>query len=136
MPGKNAEGWGGRDFILHSKSVLYAIDYQTGKVRWTRDMTGSRGGFAGTLATAGHLVFTANDSGMLMALDPATGKTLWHTYGGGGSTTAPMTYRWMAMGSFWGERCGLRMRRFPSTERRVKLAGQNPRLVLPGKDHA
>ena len=71
---------------------MYAIDYQTGKVRWTRDMSGSRGGFAGTLATAGHLVFTANDSGMLMALDPATGKTLWHTYGGGGSTTSPMTY--------------------------------------------
>ena len=91
MPGKNAEGWGGRDFILHSKSVLYAIDYQTGKVRWTRDMTGGRGGFAGTLTTAGHLLFTADDSGMLMALDPATGKTLWHTYGGG-STTAPMTY--------------------------------------------
>ena len=55
-------------------------------------MSGGRGGFAGTLATAGHLVFTANDNGMLMALDPATGKTLWHTYGGGGSTTSPMTY--------------------------------------------
>jgi len=92
MPGKNAEGWGGRDFIVHSKSVLYAIDYQTGKVRWTRDMSGSRGGFAGTLTTAGHLLFTADDSGILLALDPATGKTLWHAYGGGGSTIAPMTY--------------------------------------------
>jgi alcohol dehydrogenase (cytochrome c) len=92
MPGKNAEGWGGRDFIVYSKSALKAIDYQTGKVRWTRDMTGSRGGWAGVLTTAGHLLFTADDSGGLLALDPATGRTLWHVYGGGGSTTAPITY--------------------------------------------
>ena len=92
MTSKNAEGWAGRDFILHSKTLLEAIDYQTGKVRWSKDMSGGRGGWAGVLTTAGHLLFTANDNGNLMALDPATGKILWHTYGGGGSTTAPMTY--------------------------------------------
>jgi acido-empty-quinoprotein group A len=93
MPGKEVEGWGGRDFILHSKSVLKAIDYQTGKVRWSRDMSGSRAGWAGILTTAGHLLFTADDSGGLLALDPATGNTLWHAYSGGGPTTAPMTYQ-------------------------------------------
>lgn len=55
-------------------------------------MSGGRGGWAGMLTTAGHLLFTANDNGNLMALDPATGKILWHAYGGGGSTTSPMTY--------------------------------------------
>ncbi len=34
MPGKDAEGWAGRDFFLGSKSMLKAIDYQTGKIRW------------------------------------------------------------------------------------------------------
>jgi acido-empty-quinoprotein group A len=92
MPGKNAEGWAGRDFLLHSKSELIAIDYRTGNVRWRRDVSGSRGGFSGTLTTAGHLLFAANDSNGLLALDPATGETLWHTYGGGGATTTPMTY--------------------------------------------
>jgi acido-empty-quinoprotein group A len=92
MPGKNAEGWGGRDFVLHSKSELIAIDYRTGKVRWTRDMSGGRGGFASTLTTAGNLLFTTDDSGGILALDPATGRPLWHVYGGGGSTSAPMSY--------------------------------------------
>jgi acido-empty-quinoprotein group A len=92
MPGKHAEGWGGRDFILWSKSVLKAIDCQTGKVRWTRDMSGARYGWASILTTAGHLLFTVDDSGRLLALDPVTGKELWHAYTGGSSTSAPITY--------------------------------------------
>ena len=58
-----------------------------------RDCAASRvrGGNAGILTTAGHLLFTANDDGSLLALDLATGKILWNAYGGGGSTTAPMT---------------------------------------------
>ncbi|MGD0956389.1 MAG: PQQ-binding-like beta-propeller repeat protein [Candidatus Acidiferrales bacterium] len=93
MPGKHVEGWGGRDFILRSKSVLKAIDYQTGKVRWTRDLSSpGGGGWPSVLTTAGHLLFTADDSGKIPALDPATGETLWHAYGGRISTCAPMTY--------------------------------------------
>ncbi|MGD1211778.1 MAG: acido-empty-quinoprotein group A [Candidatus Acidiferrales bacterium] len=93
MPGKHVEGWGGRDFILHSKSVLKAIDYQTGKVRWTRDLSSpGGGGWPSVLTTAGHLLFTTDDSGKILALDPATGETLWHVYGGRISTCAPITY--------------------------------------------
>jgi acido-empty-quinoprotein group A len=92
MPGKVAEGWGGRDFILESQSVLQAIDYQTGKIRWSRDTTGPRYGWPGILTTAGRLLFTIDDSGRLMALDPATGKDLWHVYTGGSSTGSPITY--------------------------------------------
>jgi acido-empty-quinoprotein group A len=91
MPGKNAEGWAGRDFFLSSDSMLKAIDYQTGKVRWTADTEG-RGGQYGILTTAGHLLFTADSSGTLVALDAASGKTLWHMYPGGSFNTGPMTY--------------------------------------------
>ncbi|MGO9589924.1 MAG: acido-empty-quinoprotein group A [Candidatus Acidiferrales bacterium] len=91
MPGKRAEGWAGRDFFLSSKSMLKAIDYQTGKVRWTADTLG-RGGQFGILTTAGHVLFTADSSGNLVALDVATGKTLWHMYPGGTLNTGAETY--------------------------------------------
>jgi acido-empty-quinoprotein group A len=91
MPGKKAEGWAGRDFGVVSKSFLKAIDYHTGKIKWSREYSG-RGGFTGILTTAGHLLFTADSSGNLLALDPATGKTLWHTYPGAVMGSAPMTY--------------------------------------------
>ncbi len=91
MPSRTAEGWAGRDFFLSSSSMLKAIDYQTGKTRWTADTLG-RGGQFGILTTAGHLLFTADSSGNLVALDATTGKSLWHTYPGGTFGTAPMTY--------------------------------------------
>ncbi|HKV04251.1 MAG TPA: acido-empty-quinoprotein group A [Candidatus Acidoferrales bacterium] len=91
MPGKSAEGWAGRDFFLSSKSMLKAIDYQTGKVRWTYETSG-RGGTFGILTTAGRLLFTADNSQNLIALDSLTGKPLWHLYAGGPLSTAPMTY--------------------------------------------
>ena len=33
-----AEGWGGRDRNLWAESALQAIDYQTGKIRWSHDL--------------------------------------------------------------------------------------------------
>ena len=47
---------------------------------------------AGILTTAGHLLFTADNSGNLMALDPENGKTLWHAQAGGHLVSSPMTY--------------------------------------------
>ena len=91
LPGKSAEGWAGRDFFLSSKSMLKAIDVQTGKIRWIADTQG-RGGQSGILSTAGHLVFTADMSGNLVALDASTAKVLWHMYPGGTFGTGPMTY--------------------------------------------
>src|ERR1700747_3744772 len=67
-----AEGWGGRDRNLWANSTLRALDYRTGKVVWNHELGhGSR--IAGILTTAGHLLFTADNSGNLLALDPATG---------------------------------------------------------------
>jgi alcohol dehydrogenase (cytochrome c) len=87
-----AEGWGGRDRNLWANSTLRALDYRTGKVVWNHE-TGEDENGAGILTTAGHLLFTADTSGNLLALDPATGKTLWHLYAGGRMTGSPMTYQ-------------------------------------------
>jgi alcohol dehydrogenase (cytochrome c) len=87
-----AEGWGGRDRNLWANSTLRALDYRTGKVVWNHE-TGEDENGAGILTTAGHLLFTADTSGNLLALDPATGKTLWHLYAGGHMTGSPMTYQ-------------------------------------------
>lgn len=85
------EGWGGRDRNLWSNSVLQAIDYQTGKIRWSHEL-GDGEDVAGILTTAGGLLFTADNSQNLLALDAATGKTLWHLNAGGGMDSSPMTY--------------------------------------------
>jgi len=86
-----AEGWGGRDRNLWAESVIQAIDYRTGKIRWSHEI-GRGEGIAGLLTTAGKLLFTADNSANLLALDPATGRTLWHVNIGGRVVASPMTY--------------------------------------------
>jgi len=86
-----AEGWAGRDRILWANSTLRALDYKTGKVVWNHEL-GNGETIAGILTTAGHLLFTADNSGNLLALDPATGKILWHLSVGGELVASPMTY--------------------------------------------
>ncbi|PYT91281.1 MAG: acido-empty-quinoprotein group A [Acidobacteria bacterium] len=87
-----AEGWGGRDRNLWANSTLRALDYKTGKVVWNHEL-GRGSTIAGILTTAGHLLFTADNSGNLLALDPAAGKTLWHLNVGGELVASPMTYQ-------------------------------------------
>ena len=48
--------------------------------------------WAGTVATAGGLVFSADDDGNLIAFDARTGKPLWHFYTGGNLHASPMTF--------------------------------------------
>ena len=40
----------------------------------------------------GNLLFTADASGNLLALDPSNGRTLWHIYAGGEMRNGPITY--------------------------------------------
>ena len=68
------------------------MDYKTGSIHWKHEI-GLGEGVAGALTTAGNLLFTADNAGNLLALDPATGKTLWHARMGGGMETAPTTYK-------------------------------------------
>lgn len=87
-----AEGWGGRDRTLWANSTLRALDYHAGKVVWNHEL-GEGENIAGILTTAGHLLFTADNSGNLLALDPATGAILWHLNIGGDVLASPMTYQ-------------------------------------------
>jgi alcohol dehydrogenase (cytochrome c) len=87
-----AEGHqGGTAHDFWSSAKLVALDVETGKPKWTRPL-GDGGTYSGVLTTAGQLLFTADTSGNLLALDPATGDTLWHTYAGGAMNSSPMTY--------------------------------------------
>jgi len=38
------------------------------------------------------LLFTGDNTNNLLALNPATGKTLWHVNAGGRMVSSPMTY--------------------------------------------
>ena len=87
-----AEGWGGRDRNLWANSTIRALDYRTGKVVWNHE-TGEDENGAGILTTAGHLLFSADTSGNLLALDPGNGKTLWHLNAGGRVVASPMSYQ-------------------------------------------
>ena len=85
------EGWAGRDRNLWANSVLEAIDYNTGAVRWKHEI-GDGEGSAGILTTRGKLLFTADNSNNLLALDPETGKTLWHVNVGTRMQAGPTSY--------------------------------------------
>lgn len=87
---KDHEG-GSMDRLI-TQSVLLALDYRTGKVVWKRE-GGNGSGQAGILTTAGHVLFTADPSGNLLALDPSNGRVLWHTRPGGVVDPAPITYQ-------------------------------------------
>jgi alcohol dehydrogenase (cytochrome c) len=67
-----------------------AVDYNTGKIRWTvktpQPMIG------GVLATAGGLVFTGQGNGQFNAYDSQTGSELWGFQAGAGVNAPPSSY--------------------------------------------
>ena len=52
-PSDNPQGWGGTDRGGYAESMLQAIDYKTGKVRWSHKWEGNIR--AGVLSTAGNV---------------------------------------------------------------------------------
>jgi alcohol dehydrogenase (cytochrome c) len=89
-PGENPQGWGGTDRGGWSESMLQAIDYKTGKVRWShRWDTNTR---SGLLTTAGNLLFAGGNSQDLVALNATTGDAIWHTRLGNSVSNGPITY--------------------------------------------
>jgi alcohol dehydrogenase (cytochrome c) len=87
------EGWGGNDRGGFSEAMLQAIDYKTGKVRWSHKWPGAGGGVrSGLLSTAGKLLFAGDPSANFVALDPATGEPLWHAALHTSLTNGPITY--------------------------------------------
>ncbi|MBI2150665.1 MAG: PQQ-binding-like beta-propeller repeat protein, partial [Acidobacteria bacterium] len=89
-PEHGAYGWAGADYNVAGKSYLRAIDYQTGKIRWSHYL-GEGAGAAGVLSTASGVTFTGDTTGNVLALRTSDGTTLWHS-GIGRVGNGPITY--------------------------------------------
>ncbi len=76
----------------NSQKVLLALSVADGKIVWRYPQVGNAHSWAGTLATATGLVFFGDDTGMLEAVDGATGRPLWHFNTGQLMSASPMTY--------------------------------------------
>jgi alcohol dehydrogenase (cytochrome c) len=76
--------------------ALKAIDYKTGKVKWSRPLAigaGAGGGPGmGLLSTAGKVLFGNDGGGNFVAYDPSTGKPLWHVGLGANTSNGPETF--------------------------------------------
>ena len=70
---------------------LSAIDPMTGKAKWQVAWPGLPS-MAGTLSTAGGLVFTGAATGEFLAFDAQTGKKLWQFQTGSGIIGLPVTW--------------------------------------------
>ncbi|HVO05818.1 MAG TPA: PQQ-dependent dehydrogenase, methanol/ethanol family [Burkholderiaceae bacterium] len=71
---------------------LSAIDPMTGKSKWKMPWPGQPS-MAGTLSTAGGLVFTGAATGEFMAVDAVTGKKLWQFQTSSGIIGLPVTWQ-------------------------------------------
>jgi len=89
-PEHGAYGWAGADYNIWGKGVLRAIEYQTGKIRWSHELGEGPSG-AGVLTTASGLTFTGDSAGNALALRTSDGTTLWHS-AIGRSGNSPVTY--------------------------------------------
>ena len=89
-PEHGTVGWAGADYTVYGRGYLRAIEYETGRIRWSKDLHGGAGA-AGVLTTASGLTFTGDSANSAMALRTADGATLWHA-GIGRVGNAPITY--------------------------------------------
>ena len=90
-PDDNPMGWGGSDRGGWSESMIQAIDYKTGKIRWTHKWEGNSGR-SGIVSTAGNVLFTGGPSNDLVALNATTGDALWHSILNNSISNGPITY--------------------------------------------
>jgi alcohol dehydrogenase (cytochrome c) len=90
-PADGDYGWAGADYGLWGKGVIEAIDYHTGKIRWSHDV-GEGGSSAGVMTTASGLTITGDGHGNVLALDTRSGKTLWHAGSGSPMQSSPISY--------------------------------------------
>ena len=75
-----------------SQKILLALSTSDGKVVWSYPQIGTGRSWAGTLTTAGGLLFFGNDSESFEAVDASTGQQLWHFNTGQTIRASPMTY--------------------------------------------
>jgi alcohol dehydrogenase (cytochrome c) len=86
------EGYGGSGRTLLSQSVVKAIDYKTGHARWTHEFPGRGQVGSGFLSTAGHLLFSGDGNGNLIAWNPENGNIIWHFKLPASVSNGPTTY--------------------------------------------
>ncbi len=72
--------------------ALRALDIETGRIVWEIPQVGNSNNYAGTLSTAGGLVFYGQASGEFAAVDAKTGAHLWHFETQETWKASPMTY--------------------------------------------
>ena len=75
-----------------SQKALVAFNLDTNSIAWKYPQAGSGHSSAGTMTTAGGLVFFGDDSGSFEAVDARTGMALWHFNMGQGVSASPMSY--------------------------------------------
>ncbi|HET9406383.1 MAG TPA: PQQ-dependent dehydrogenase, methanol/ethanol family [Candidatus Sulfotelmatobacter sp.] len=76
----------------HAHKILLAYSIPDTKLAWRYPQVGHGNSWAGTLTTAGGLVFFGNDSGSLEAVEARTGRALWQFNTGQLIHASPMTY--------------------------------------------
>jgi alcohol dehydrogenase (cytochrome c) len=84
--GAEAKPRSGNQFFIR------AIKPATGERVWEYPMTGPTVMWAGTLSTAGGVVFFGDDDHHLVAVDATTGEHLWHFNTGQQLFSSPITY--------------------------------------------
>jgi alcohol dehydrogenase (cytochrome c) len=76
----------------HFHKILLALSIADGKPAWRYPQIGRGDSWAGTMTTAGGLVFFGDDAGSLEAVEATTGRALWHFNTGQNMHASPMSY--------------------------------------------
>ena len=74
------------------EKILLAYNLDTGAFEWRYPQAGDGGSAAGTMTTAGGLVFFGDDAESFEAVEARTGKPLWHFTTGQRFHASPMSY--------------------------------------------
>jgi alcohol dehydrogenase (cytochrome c) len=74
------------------RKILLAYDLVDSQPKWKYPQVGSGRSSAGTMTTAGGLVFFGDDAESLEAVNASTGAPLWHFNTGQSITASPMTF--------------------------------------------
>jgi alcohol dehydrogenase (cytochrome c) len=75
-----------------SQKILVAFDIKNGSAAWKYPQVGSGHSSAGTMTSAGGVVFFGDDADSFEAVDAANGKPLWHFNTGQHISASPMSY--------------------------------------------
>jgi alcohol dehydrogenase (cytochrome c) len=75
-----------------AQKTLVAYSLDTASFAWKDAQTGRGRSAAGTMSTAGGLLFFGDDAQSFEAVDAQTGKALWHFNTGQEISASPMTY--------------------------------------------